>query len=531
MAANSKRNSVSDDDQPLSSDYDDDQPSSSDYVWPAYIPRHAVETAYKEGLLKHSHPGVTLLNIARDNAVHVDDMLAISEKIFGVSYQKSCAGGMEAKRVKNFELWYKQERKRIEDYEPAAAESWRRGRVKKPRITAPTKVAVGFPSAAEEQEVAKEQEVALPDIPGLEDTLAGRDENRPEDVVISNVNVSRLCRLVLSDILLDQQQPSGERVFDPKDPLTTVTLKQGLLIRRNLPWAYEPYVSLEEWAALYKHVAGKESLWDKVAAIPSPDVQQVVHDLEMAKLNEELDGEIQNVDTKMLDSEEQLVVRSLFPHLDVSPPEPESEPSYTAKYVVPHFNRLKGKRWTVHYDTTMLERKRPDITISAFGRPLLVGELKSPHATSAKRKLQVAEGLSRALGQLKADARKYNWDNVVPSIYTCISPDGLHFQIFKVEMHAPITLFIPLGKVPIVTSLETLPLLGRCLIGFRHLRDILLDHAECIKAQRRRHSFQPPQVLPATPTAKGLLRQLRVVFPDAISPEKMRAKPKLEKIG
>ncbi|KAI8820883.1 uncharacterized protein EV422DRAFT_67086 [Fimicolochytrium jonesii] len=302
-------------------------------------------------------------------------------------------------------------------------------------------------------------------VPGLEAVFKGKDEAMDDDLVLEEVNISQLYRRLMRDIVLDQQRPAMRRSFRPNDALMAVALKRGLLVSRHLPTAYERYITREQWEEVYQHLAGADAFWHKgVTVPPSSALVSALQDIELSILDQ--DCGFFTFDDKSglqaLDYEEQHMIRSIFPHLSMDPPTPQSEPSYTAKYIVPHFNRLKQPRWDIRFDSTMVDRQRPDIAITALGRPILLGELKTPHAQPGKRDLQLADGLCRALTHLKDDAKEFDWNGTLPTLYTMISPDGLYFQLFKVILHSNLTFYVSLGKIPVVTSAENLWFLSRC---------------------------------------------------------------------
>ncbi|KAI9099751.1 hypothetical protein DFS34DRAFT_678407 [Phlyctochytrium arcticum] len=293
---------------------------------------------------------------------------------------------------------------------------------------------------------------------GLSDKCAevdGPQRRRCTDVRWRAVNISQIIRLVLRDIVLDQQEPANMRNFDDNEAVTQVTLKNGLLVTPVIPNQYACYIDRLTWQAFIAKVASNH-LWDSVTDIPTAEYLKVIQTLEKHIL---LEGEgLELSELSKLKADEQVVVQNILPHITVNPPPPESEPSHTAKYVVPHFNRLVGKQLKIKYDSTMLDRKRPDISITlGNSRPILLGELKSPHATTGKRALQLAEGLMRALAHLKDDSRRYDWGGKTPSIFAAIAADGIHFRIFQICYVSPHPVFIWIGQVPVVTSFETVP--------------------------------------------------------------------------
>ncbi|KAJ3144493.1 hypothetical protein HDU86_001802, partial [Geranomyces michiganensis] len=115
---------------------------------------------------------------------------------------------------------------------------------------------------------------------------------------------------------------------------------------------------------------------------------------------------------------------------------------------------------------------------------------------------------------LKNDAQKYDSGNanMKPTLYTASSPDGLQFQLYKVVMYSTLTLYVPLSKLPMVTSVENLALLSRCFKGFHHLKTVVIAHVENIKNQKRLHAFQPSSVVPITLKKETLLTPLREPF-------------------
>ncbi|KNC98090.1 uncharacterized protein SPPG_06500 [Spizellomyces punctatus DAOM BR117] len=360
----------------------------------------------------------------------------------------------------------------------------------------------------------------MEEIPGLVDILSGRDTQLATDLQVAGVNCSRLVRLVIRDIYMDQQKVENDRCFEESDPVSIVSLKRGLLVDRCMPSCYQPYVSIAEWSNIYRYFASDCEMWTPLVTPPRATLVQAVNSLEVAMLEDEITEDYeQEVDLGDLTSDERDALRSLYRHLHVKLPQRQSEASYTAKYCLPHFNRLvRNKRWDIAIDSTMADRKRPDITISAHGRIILVAELKGPFASSTKRKLELGDGLQRALRQLKADTLQFDWGEIQPRMYTAISPDGLCFHIYKVQIVDELCFFVQLGKVPIANSFENSANVGRCLMGFGALRNILNEHAKIIKDQPRRHVFQSLPSLPNTPDKSKVLADLRRVYPQAASP-------------
>ncbi|KND03353.1 uncharacterized protein SPPG_02396 [Spizellomyces punctatus DAOM BR117] len=361
------------------------------------------------------------------------------------------------------------------------------------------------------------------EIPGLEKVLKGSDITLPNDLTISNVNCARLIRLVMRDILLDQQKPVHDRTFAKNDCVKIVSLKRGILLTKRLPEAYAPYITCQEWSQVYQSMA-PDTFWDVIAQSPSTSIVDAVHEFETSKINEE-DSETCSIPPfSGLARDEAVALQALYSHVDMDAPEPEHEASFTSKYVMPHFNRLKQKRWKMLLDTTMVDRLRPDITIKAGSRPVLLVELKAPYAASSKRNLQLGEGLTRGLQFLKSDLVEYDWESQNPQIYTAIAPDGVNFQIYSIQIREQICFFVQLGKIPIVTCLDNIANLPRALVGFTHLRSIVARHVENIRSQSKRNVFHPPPEAHTTPDKSRLLENLRTVYPSAITPDKLVAK-------
>ncbi|KAJ3269721.1 hypothetical protein HK104_005069 [Borealophlyctis nickersoniae] len=319
-------------------------------------------------------------------------------------------------------------------------------------------------------------------VAGLTEVLKGKSIVLRDDVKIAKVNCSELVRLVLRDILLDGQKVPNQRKFSDSDPM-------------------------------------KRIIWEAVSAPAPPHVHNAAYVFEEAKLKEE-ECEDALPDFPDLKPDEVRCLEQLFPHIGADSPPPENEASYTYKYVTPHFNRLCRRRWKFLIDTTLVDRKRPDIRLEAYGRVIVVVEVKSPHARESQQNFQLGEGLERAMQFLKEDFKSHDWGETPPQLLTAISSDGVVFHVYNIQIIRSLCLCVELGKIPIVNSLENVANLPRCLAGFNRLREILHERAKVAGGQISRNPFQPAPACPATPDKSGLMRDLRKVYPDAVSPEK-----------
>ncbi|KNC97264.1 uncharacterized protein SPPG_07653 [Spizellomyces punctatus DAOM BR117] len=380
----------------------------------------------------------------------------------------------------------------------------------------------------EEITVLQEGSVPPEEIAGLQEVLKGANLKLEHDVIVANINCSQLIRQVLSDVLLDMQKPEGDQKFNQSVLMTvphvdayTVysTLKGGILVTRHLPEPYEKYLDTRNWAKLYHSIA-HETLWDAVAAVAPPAIAAATHKFEIRKLvEEETEDSPDDMTFSELARDEAIPLEAIYPYVGADAPAFEHEPSYTGKYVTPHFSRLLSPRWKLYIDTVMNDRKHPDITIKTMDRIVLVAELKSPHATSTQRNLQLADGLERAMKLVKKDMLEYDWGQTPLQLITAIAPDGAVFHIYNVQIYEGLCFCVELGKIPIVNSLENVGNLPRCIAGFRRLKEILKASGERLCSQRARHTFQDAPNYPITPDKHGLLRDLRQVFPDALTPE------------
>ncbi|KAI8821743.1 uncharacterized protein EV422DRAFT_526738 [Fimicolochytrium jonesii] len=385
------------------------------------------------------------------------------------------------------------------------------------------------PNAAPLPPYVEQEESNDADIPGLREMLNGGDVECADDLRIGerSLNVSHIIRSVVRDILLDEQVPLEAQVFSQYKVLRAISLRKGLVLQKVRPGPYSRYITHNDWAHLYEAVTQGDTLWAATARPASSALASASSLLETSILAGDED---ESPEFRDIARDYRQCLETLYPHLSVDAPGPESEASFTAKFCSPHFNRLAKKIWRIQYDSTMNGRARPDITLSAQGRPLWLGELKSPYASNHLRRLELADGLLRALEHLKKDVAKYDWGDDIPSLMTCIAPDGLTFYLYRIEIRYPVYLFVQIGMIPIANSLENIANLPRCLMAVDELKKMLETHWTKIEKHRHRHAFETRAAVPLTPNNVKLLAALRTVYPEAVSPMKLVRKPSKKKL-
>ncbi|KAJ3178485.1 hypothetical protein HDU87_003559 [Geranomyces variabilis] len=285
----------------------------------------------------------------------------------------------------------------------------------------------GLTYSDDENETSDSEESSIDisaEIPGLDAVFTGRAVVLKDDVVIAAVNCTSLLREVTKDVALDMQR-SDNQEFE-NDPIKEITLKGGLLLTR---FPHRLYLMLHN-----------------IDGVPPP-LRRAGEDVPLAKFLKSL--------SNGADDAEQTVLVQILKRISKNPfSTTESEASWTSKYIVPFFELLKSEtEGDIFIDTTLADRKRPDVTVVFGSRPLLVAELKGPNAPKARQKLQLQDGLERARIQLKALASSHLWPTGQnPQLLTAIAPDGATFFLYNVILDRSTYFFVELGYMPVVTS-------------------------------------------------------------------------------
>ncbi|KAJ3178585.1 hypothetical protein HDU87_003408 [Geranomyces variabilis] len=199
-------------------------------------------------------------------------------------------------------------------------------------------------------------------LPGLLNALRGEATPLPSDQHIAGVNCSLLLRKVFADLEIDRQ--TEEELTPAKAPIRAVTRQLGLLLDRFMPQEYAAHISIDEYEALYKNCAGSDTLWDAMAKPVASDVAAAV-----AAAHTGIFANIKTLATVGVNVPG--IIHEIYPRLAIAKPylKNSSEPSHTAKYALPFFERLIPNRlWSVELDAKQVERKRLDISIKAGKR-------------------------------------------------------------------------------------------------------------------------------------------------------------------
>ncbi|KAJ1557930.1 hypothetical protein HK096_004541, partial [Nowakowskiella sp. JEL0078] len=305
----------------------------------------------------------------------------------------------------------------------------------------------------------------------------GKSENC-QDTVIEGVNCSQLYQGVLQNMYLR----SEHTIIDKNSLFWHVIQKGGLLLEKILPEEYETFISEEDYQKLYRSLAPEsETLWVKVSSEYDLSLFEAQQKMEFGILEQLTAEQLQlpnfpdNVST---------VLKSIYPHLSLVPPNTDKEPSYTAKFVKPHFDRLTailGSRWNVYVDTSLEENKRPDLTIKAGSRPLVTIELRVDSASKLRKHSQPWEAFERTRMYLKHDIKNRDWGNSFPENWTCFSKDGVNYHVYKLQMRTGLCFFIQMGIISLFDSFMTLPNLTRSIMGIDRLIEILKSHESRIR--------------------------------------------------
>ncbi|KAJ3164177.1 hypothetical protein HDU88_005489 [Geranomyces variabilis] len=396
----------------------------------------------------------------------------------------------------------------------------RQKRRKLVHLSQPRKASAAEPDVAtynpDEPAVTHQTEptVMLQETPGLLQTLRGEDVDFESDVTIAGVNCEKLLRKLTCDLILDDQQDALKRTFSKL--LRTSILDGAVLVNKFPDPKYMRYISEDDYDKVYAELAGNHQIWDHSETSRSQNLRQACRILEAGLVGGE---SFDNLTLPTIDPVFFRTMSTLFPCIITGSQDPESEASWAATFVLPFLDSLRIRRWRIYLDTTMANRMRPDLSIKSGEFTMATGELKSPYAQSSTRKLQLAEGLSRAKVLLKKHVITHNWQTLDPMLITMIAPDGDTFHVYKVLLWEKLFFFVELGCVPIISSIYNVDRLERALTGFAKIRD-LLEQQEPLRALLTpRTVLSAPPKLPSTPSSKALMRTLRTVHPMAVSPE------------